>query len=62
MVYAIIIFLSIVLFGFVCQWISYKKSLVKPENPFELTEFVQNTTTPTPTPEKKKRVRKPKTT
>ncbi len=61
MVYTIIIFLSIVVFGFLFQWNNYKKQERIREEPFDLTEFVQNTPTPTPTPEKKKRVRKTKT-
>ena len=60
MVYSLIIFFSIVLIGFFIQWKRFKKTSVEEENPFELTEFVQNTPTPTPAIEKKKKIRKTK--
>lgn len=62
MIYTIVIFLSVVVSGFIFQWIRFKKMTPKSEVPFELTEFVQKTPTPTPKIEKKKRTKKPTTT
>lgn len=61
MLITILIFLSLIFIGFLISWKNYKKTVIREEEPFELTELSRNAPTPTPLPEKKKRGRKPKT-